>query len=75
MWGHLAEMIFQIYVDFDFNVKNNFYEMFTTCWPKVVPKLKMLRIYWNLAHLIDSDWHIFLIANEFKEYIRINRVG
>ena len=31
MWGHLAEMIFQIYVDFDFNVKNNFYEMFTTC--------------------------------------------
>ena len=31
------------YADLDFDVKNNFNEIFTTFWHRVFPKLKMLR--------------------------------
>ena len=46
-------------------LKNNFYEIFTT-WPKLVSKLKMLNIYWNLAHIIFEVWQsVFQCQKDF----------
>ena len=31
------------YTDFEFNIKNDFYEIFTSCQTKLTPRLKLLR--------------------------------
>ena len=44
------------YGNLHFDVKNVFYQIFTNCQAQLVPKWKMLRIYWNLAELVFQIW-------------------
>ena len=54
------------YTDFDFKVKNKFYEIFT---PKLAQKLKMLRLYWNLARLIFQICQFRFKCKKTKKYL------
>ena len=40
------------YLDLDSDIKNNFMKYLPPVRPKLVPKLKVFRIYWNLVHSI-----------------------
>ena len=64
------------YVDCDFNVKNNFYQIFRTCYVQISPKNKntqndaLIKIaknaLYNLAHLIFQIYDfVFNVKNDF----------
>ena len=59
IYGNLAYLIFQI-CQFWFKCQKNFMKFSPPVRLKLVPKLKMLRIHWNLAYTLFYKHGVFI---------------